>query len=229
MREKIDPLPVPPNPTPDYFVSAYYLPSHSEPVYGDVVYNGKKIECAKIEIGSNEYALCDASSYHRGCSKKKGVFGRGLINDEKDPFHVERCGNLGEMAFGKLFGLPVDFTFRQRGDNGDFSMGKYSVNVKTATYNYWTGLVRVYKSQADKDADVRIALDADLFVFGWLGTESRDKKNSIVYLAGYHKKEYIFDKCDIKPARKGREHFNYEVPFVGLSPIRQLLEKWRNK
>ena len=169
----------------------------------------------KIIISSELYQKCDTCSQNRWSNKKKGFFGRGLINSQDDPCKVERIGLLGEAALSQFIDRKVDFEYKEGGTPSDFKFNNYSLDIKTAARNYGCGLIR-----AKTESNYVISLKSDIYVFAFLESETRQKNEAVVVLAGWLTKEDI-EKCKIVPARIGK-HYNYEARYEILKDIAEL-------
>lgn len=180
----------------------------------------KKKECLVVEILGEEYEICDSSSSNLWANSKTGFYGSGILNKKTDPRRTERIGLLGEMAFSKITKLPYDFTYKIRGKTEDFIFNGKTIDVKTsAKYpNYESGLI-----YAQNEKGKLIKIKPDYFVFSFIMEEDREKKIAKICFVGYTNREYI-QTLPIVKARQGF-HKNYEVPFLELKSINQLLKK----
>ncbi len=166
----------------------------------------------KIEISPLLYQKCESCSQNRWSNKKKGTYGRGLINNVDDPCRAERVGLLGEAALAQFINRKVDYDYKEGGNPFDFSLNKWKIDIKTAAKNYGCGLIRA-QNQNKKP----IELVADIFVFACLEKDDRQNKEATVILKGWLAKADV-EKCPIVPARIGR-HYNYQVNHEQLKSI----------
>lgn len=169
----------------------------------------------KIQISSKLYEKCRKHSQNRWSNKKKGFFGRGIINSNDDPCKVERIGLLGEAALALYIDQKVDYKYRDDGTPFDFNIGGFNIDLKTASRNYGCGLIR-----AISDRGANIELKSDVYVFAYLEGENKEEKSASIVLTGW------LERCKIQtqsvvPARVGR-HFNYECKYTDLNPIETL-------
>lgn len=200
-----------------------YRPQRVEPVRNKIVCNGKEVEVFGVEIVGEEYERCEKQSTNMWANEKTGQFGAGLNNSASDPRGVERIGNLGEMAFAKLFGLEVDFNYRRGGDEQDFLLfDKCSVNTKNTFRNYKAGLIR-----AITDSGKELSLSNDVYVFCYTVSEDRDAKKAKVAVVGWEMKDEIAKREKV-PARKG-DHKNYDIPYDELRAITKLYDLYWEK
>jgi hypothetical protein len=197
-----------------------YKPSRVEPVKTRIVCNGTEIEVFEVEVAGEEYERCDEQSTNMWANGKTGQFGVGLANSKDDPRIVERHGNLGELAFAKIFDLSVDFTYKPGGDQQDFLLFDKSVNIKNAIRNYYAGLIR---AETERGRSLPIANDVYVFAFT---NEDRNAKKAKITIVGWEMRDKI-TKRDKVPARKG-DHKNYDIPYDELQPIGKLHNLYRS-
>lgn len=179
-------------------------------------------ECVQVQITGEEYALCDKTSSNYWSNNKPGAYGKGLGSTYDDKYKPVRTGLLGQMAFSKLFGLPVDTKYRKYGDKYDNLLKGKKVDVKCAMRNYGKGLI--YHTN---EWGRRIPLDKDIYVFSFIKDEDRPNNNATIVIVGYAEKDEI---SSIPPSlgMKGNGHLNYEVPFADLRSILELKEIYDN-
>lgn len=166
----------------------------------------------KIQINPKLYEKCHLCSQNRWSNKKKGFFGRGMINSNIDPYKVERIGLLGEAALAKYINKEVDYEYKEGGTPFDFNFNGLNIDIKTAARNYGSGLIR-----AVSDKGRKIELKSDIYVFGYLEWENKKEKKAEVVLTGWMERCKI-EELEIVPARVG-QHFNYDIPYEKLNPI----------
>src|SRR5574337_737239 len=151
-----------------------------------------------VEVLGHNYDLCQQASSNLWANTKKGRYGSGLINSNKDPRKVERVGLLGEMAFSILSKLPVDFGYKEGGASYDFILkdGR-TVDIKTESklHDYNCGLI-----YAISDWGKPIMLRADLYVFCYLKEESKDNKKAVINFLGYCTQDFV-TQCSVKPGK----------------------------
>ena len=169
----------------------------------------------QILISPHLYIKIEECSANRWSNKKKGQFGRGLINNKEDPCKAERIGLLGEAALSEFINRKVDYEYKEGGSPFDFRLNNLKLDIKTAARNYGTGLIR-----AKSDKGFVIELQSDVYVFACVEEDDRENKKAIVILKGWLTKEEI-EKCQIVPAKIGK-HLNYECPHDKLNPIEDL-------
>ncbi|HUV59106.1 MAG TPA: hypothetical protein VMW09_03235 [Desulfatiglandales bacterium] len=175
----------------------------------------------KVRISGEEYQECVKCSKGDNFwgNSKKGTYGQGLCRTEEDPFRPARIGKLGEMGFSKLFGLPFDNEYRQKGDRYDFTMRGYSIDIKTSKWRKeGPGLIMRYNEQG-----VEIPLSKDIYVFSYCNYEVLKKELAEVVYVGYCLKDDI-QNYPVKLGYRGGKHKNIEVDFKSLIPIAHLYE-----
>lgn len=196
----------------------FYQPEVIQPViYVTPIDN---IDALVVLIEGEEYDKCEEYSHKRACNKKTGEWGKGMINKDGDPRKVERTGLLGEMAFSKIFGYPIDLTYREDGDRYDFIMPKVgTIDIKTASKfpHYRSGLI---KAPYKKDRTLK-KLPCDMYVFAYIDSEDiQNKKAKIVVVGGRLRRD--IQKLPTVPARMG-SHSNYEITYSTLNPTSKML------
>ena len=170
----------------------------------------------RVIITGSEYELADESSKHMWSSKKSGVYGRGLMNNEYDPCYVERTGYLGEMAFGKIMNMKTDFEYREGGQVEDFKLYGKKIDVKTMMYKRDVNYIR-------KNYSAHLDLRCDIYVMAYIEEEKRYKKEAIVEIIGYITKENILNNCELGKAPKSTGYLSYFVKLDQLIPIENML------
>lgn len=195
-----------------------YTPSQlKKPVKDYFMYNHKQYECYVIKVMGVEYQKCVEASMEYWANSKKGFYGSGIGKTEKDENKPVRTGLLGEMAFGKLCGTPVDLSYRKYGDKYDTTLNGKTIDIKCAMRNY--GSILIYQKN---EWGKIIPLDNNIYVAAYISEEDRKAGYAIVHIVGYATNRDV-KKCPIKPARRGR-HFNYEVSFDILKSLDKLLK-----
>lgn len=186
------------------------------------VFDGKIKDCYRVIVSGDDWSLCHEASKHRWSNEKTGHYGSGMANTANDEFRVTRIGLIGEVAFGKIFDLEVDFGYRKGGDKSDFVMGPEKlVDVKTATclQRYARGLI-----YAKSEGGVVIPLKADIFVFSFLEKESKEEKAAIVNFVGYEVKSVIEKIIPVLGRKIGSKHMNYEIKYSEMKPMSLLIK-----
>jgi hypothetical protein len=187
-----------------------------EPVVRVLPFNGIMKKCFIVELDHDDVEKC--KNFRTIISKKPGAYGKGLLND-KEPGVAEFVGQLGETAFGKVFHLPVDFSYATNGDKGDFKIfnGMRILDVKTSKTCYNKSLV-----QAVNESGRHVSLPSEIYVGAYLIEEPY----SVVFV-GWQTRKYLV-KQPIVPGLRGRGHKNREIPYNEMLPMRALLEEHRN-
>lgn len=177
------------------------------------------ITISEVFIDSDEYEICEDFSHKMWANKKKGFYGRGMINNEDDPRRVERTGILGEMSVAKLLDLPINVTYMEGGDQQDFVINGKKADVKTATRNYGALLIRA--SYNGNTADL-IKLDKDIYVSAFIIEENKQDKFAKLGVVGYIDYNNLTENY-LKPARfRNASHWNWDIPYKDLVPIQHL-------
>lgn len=177
----------------------------------------------KIVIEPDEYKLCVESAQNMWANKKKGAYGKGLVNTEDDPYKTERTGKLGEMAFSKMYQLPMDLSYREGGDNQDFICDGIKVNVKTSTKKPWYCAGLVTAGHYRGTDFVPLEIKHDYYVFGYVEMEDKKTSTASIVLVGGCDKATLINR-EIKRAIKGY-HMNYQIPYAELTEIDKIVFK----
>lgn len=202
-------------------VEHFYTPEKTKPVLNKLVFEEVEKVVYSIVVENEEYEKCVEASGNMWANEKTGVYGGGMLNTKNDPRRTERIGKLGEMAFSKIFSIPIDLTYRRGGDKQDFlTSDSKKINIKTASEkkSYNCGLVKATNDNGTK----LIPLSCDIYVFAYVAYDNRDKNEASVVVIGYMEKEEIEKKTPVPARNKFASHLNYEVPFVELKPIKDL-------
>jgi len=180
---------------------------------------GKIIQGVKVDLFEKEYDLCEESSRNMSCNKRFGI-----LNKKDDPYRTERIGRLGEKAFEKLTGLPVNFEYLEKGDKYDFIVdSECKIDVKTSLFSqnecgYITGVNK---------QGIKKYLTSNVFVFAYMSKEDKDQRLSSVVFLGYILREDVL-KIPLIKSNYG-EHKNYIVYYKNLKPIKPLIEAIRTR
>lgn len=173
-----------------------------------------------VEINNEEYDICHEYSFKRGCNKKTGNYGKGINNELCDTRKVERTGLLGEMAFSKLFNIPLNLEYFENGDEYDFKLpNNCTIDIKTSMRNYNSGLIIAVSENGYK-----YKLKCNIYVFAYVKTESREHRNALITFVGIKCRNDII-KMEYSPALKGK-HLNYQIPYANLIPMTKFLKTY---
>ncbi|MEK6882385.1 MAG: hypothetical protein AABY22_22385 [Nanoarchaeota archaeon] len=186
--------------------------------------NSYRESYVRVLIKGTDFDKCVSFSRIMWAKTKKGQWGRGLINDE-DPFKAQRIGAFGEMAFSKVLKVPVNFIYREFGQNEDFILlKKYLVDVKTSNGypRSNSGLIRAYTNTGKK-----LPIKCHFYIFAYLESEDPKKREAIVNLVGFEKRNRIL-KREVVNAEKG-DHYNYKIPYSELKSIKKFFTEYNTK
>lgn len=174
-------------------------------------------ECITVRIGEREYEACAVASSKFWGNSKPGAYGAGLGRTDDDPYKPARVGLLGQMAFGKLTGLPVDIEYRQGGDSQDVLFTNYKFDIKCAM-RYRSDILIYHTNEWGR----KIPLDKDIYVCGYLERENYAINEAVVHMVGFALQKDILT-CEVEPGRKGKGHLNYVLQMKKLRPIIELI------
>lgn len=191
------------------------------PNYFEITCQRKKLKVLSVVIDGEEYDLCDLYSRNMWASKKSGLWGKGLINTDKDKYKVERFGAFGEISYAKISGKPVDFRYIEFGDKQDFVQEENKIDFKIAQRltDYKKGLVRATN---DYGKQTRIL---DYFVFGFLQEEDIKNKTATIAIVGGCDKKTLMNRKTVPARFPGATHTNYEISYSELTPISEIINK----
>lgn len=197
-----------------------YKPLPVEPEIRSVLFNNIKRDLFCVDVYGKEYNICEEAAGNWWCKDKPGFYGQEMANTKEDKNKTIRTGIIGEMGYGKIFNLPVDLKRREFGKDDDFIMGpNKTIDVKTATYNYGSGLI-----YAKNEKGIDIPLKVDIYVFGFIENEDRIKKSATVVFVGYAMKEFVSKLKPVKGEKDVATHMNYKVAYDDLQPMSFLLQ-----
>lgn len=199
-------------------------PKHTKPKL--VKYTFKDLEriAFKVDIVGEEYDMCVDFSKNMWANKKKGEWGRGMMNTDADPYKTERTGIIGEMGYAKLENIPVDMMYREGGDDYDFVRNDKKINIKTSHKEPWyqSGLVKAgyYRTKDGQTEFISLEIKHDYFVFGFLTLDDiKNRMASVIFVGGCDKETLI--NRELKKAIKG-SHMNYQIHFNDLTEMRDI-------
>lgn len=200
-----------------------YKPRAANKTWEIIKVGDREIEVCRILIEANNYEVCDHYSFERWSNVKKGEWGAGLVNSKDDPRKVERVGLFGEIGIGLLFNQRIDLTYREGGDQFDFLLFGKTVNVKMRTESPPRHDRALIKCRHTADSHY-MPLEHELYMFGFMDWE-HERKASVCMVGGIYREN--IDTSVEHPAYRG-SHFNHEVHYRNMIPIRKLLEDYNN-
>ena len=142
------------------------------------------------------------------------TYGGGIGNSTNDKKRVERTGALGEKAFCKLTGFPMNEDYKANGDDGfDFAISSFSMDIKCQMRYYeqavdW-GFYGEFFTKAHLENGVYVPPRSDVIVFSsvfsgdswtenygkdWdeVGVDSKNSNNLIIKFYGAISSKKIF-------------------------------------
>jgi len=193
-----------------------------EPTVVKKMFSGTEIDCIVVEVDGDEYDACVNASIGKKfwSNSKPGAYGAGLASTAADKFKTARTGLLGQMAFAKIFNQPVDLEYRKGGDKFDNKIGRYTYDIKCATWDSGQNLIQHTNEFGKKNEQ---ALSKDLYILSYIESEDKIQKKCKVVIVGYATKKDI-QECETKIGKLGKGHYNYVVRFVKSRSIVKLLE-----
>ena len=176
-----------------------------------------------IVISGTNYLDCVDNSSNRWSNTKTGSYGKGVMNNKKDPRKVERVGLLGEQAYAIYFNKEVDFSYRRGGDDYDFQLGPFTVDVKTTTMT--NKAVFKYCQKSGR----RVYPKCDIYVAAQLLEEQPENEVATVCLHGWLSKNELDTLATIEPGIYGyiegeKGWLNYALYFNNLRTIEGLYQ-----
>lgn len=190
---------------------------HHIKIHNPSLHKFVKTEICAVVVEGEDYDQCVEASKNQWSSSKSGNY----LNP-KDQFQAERTGLLGEMAFAMIFGLPVDLSYRETGDDGwDFMLSSgHKIDVKTNI-----GYQRFnpsYCIRFQEETFETHRLNADIYVVGYIYSEDKENKKAVVYLVGCEKVgDMLNDESYHQPSRYG-SWTNIELQYYKLRSFRAL-------
>lgn len=201
-------------------MSNTYLASQVVPFFKMHNIGRLNINCVTVKLTPQEWAICNEASANMWSNSKSGSkYNKGLINTEEDPHFAERVGRIGEMAFSKISGLPVDLEYKVKGDDYDFITDYGTIDVKTSCkLPSYKQILVTGATASGKLFDIK----SQIFVAAYLAHEDRIAQKATVVIVGWCDKEQLM-KGGLQKGRAGK-HFNYTVHYRDLQSIAKLLE-----
>ena len=189
-----------------------YLPKKVIPVIKKGLY--------KVKVINEEYTICVESSKGNNfwSNSKEGEYGQGLCKQDNDLFKPARMGKLGEMAFAKLFGIPLDISYREKGDKYDFLVNGVSIDVKTTGPKRKKGPGLVLRAN---EKGFEIPIGKDIYVFSYCAfDDTLWKQAEIVFVGWCTKKELL--TFPVEKGILGSGHKNIVADFGKLHSMSEL-------
>lgn len=179
------------------------------------------IECLSVGVEEEEYYVCEVSSWAENfwSNSKSGTFGKGLIYTEEDKYRTVRTGLLGQMAFAKVIGEPLDISYRKYGDKYDFLINGLTVDVKCSTKDMGKNFVCCVTERG-----VNLPVNKHIYVCSYLEYENRIEMKANVILVGYTTKDKVA-KLPLKKGHRGGTHMNREIEFEYTTSITELVNR----
>jgi len=202
-------------------VENLYLPELIEtPYVTKKLWDNKEIDCIEVEISGDEYGLCEQTAPLMWTNEKsQTLYNTGCGSTKSDPYKPIRTGLLGQMAVGKVFGEPVDLTYRKHGDQYDILFGTYLVDVKCSMQK--NNCVLIYRRSENGS---EIPLNKDIYIFSYVKyKEDQLAKKATIGIAGFVFKEDLLDHKEKLGRVRNSRHYNIEVLWGEMRSISKLL------
>jgi hypothetical protein len=180
------------------------------------------IHAAVVDINPTEYKVCEDFGEIMWAREKGGIYGRGMINNSKDPCKAERSGCLGEMAVAKILDLSMNITYKKGGDKTDFIINGLPTDVKTATTSHGALLIVATKWG---NQNIRLKLNNDIYIAAYVVNEDRINKFAKIAVMGFFEKALINESYFKKARMPGMEFWNWDIPYTDLNNIESLVAK----
>jgi len=171
-----------------------------------------------VTIDGKEYSECQYYSDKLDTvNKRKSPYNNGIVNNSEDERKAERVGLLGETAFGYLFSLGPDFSFRPKGIPYDFIINDKKIDVKTSIKPTSKSFIRVRNERGES-----VPMQSDLYVAAYLYRENRQQEwAQVIIVGGAWKKDLA--SYEIRKSPRGN-WFNIELEYTNLIPINKLIQ-----
>ena len=185
-------------------------------------------KCLVVRVTGSEYTACETAASNRWSNKKKGVWGKGIINTDEDPHKAERVGILGEVALSKLISVPADLEYREKGDKQDFVYKNKKIDVKTNFYlnSKQVGYIKCALFNKNTYTATKVLFshfDKDIFVFSFLDKEDRKNKEAVICFIGFIFRSDLCMKY-IEPGHYKSNHLNFEIPYCETREMSEFLD-----
>ena len=125
------------------------------------------------------------------------------------------------MAFSKFMDIPVYFEYLANGDDNDFVINEHTIDVKTASRNYGSVLVRCISEKGNWVLD-----PCDIYIAGYIHQEVPEEHYAEVSIEGWCTKEYLSTLSPV-PARVGK-HQNLQLDFDKINPISSIKKELKS-
>lgn len=202
----------------------YYTKTVKPKIEKEKFLDGTIRDCVVVDIFGKEYELCEDVAKIYWSHGKSSAFGVGMISTPEDPYRTERVGVLGEAAFSKISGLPMDVSRINYGDEQDYVINKkHKVDVKCASRNNGVNLVRCVTSGGFEKP-----MDKDIYIMSYMKRENRQEKKATISIVGFHTNKTL-KQCPVEPGLRPSRHMNYESYFEDTKPIVPFLEMCKKK
>jgi len=187
-------------------------------------FNRREMKCFSVLVQGEEYQQCVNASENENywANSKPGEYGAGMGREADDKYKPVRTGMLGEMAFSKVFGTDIDFSYQVCGDAYDAVLGGKTLDIKCTMKN--NNKILIYKTN---EWGKPVSLKKDLYIGCYVSEEDREHNWAEIIIVGWLPLKAITE-CPVMPGygANGRtaKHYNYEVYFRMMEPIGDLYE-----
>ena len=176
-------------------------------------------ECFRVRIGKEDIKYYSEKGNNYSIWEKEK-------SDYRDATpNALPVGILGELAFAKVFNMPMDTDYKRGGDRCDFIINK-NIKVDVKTSMTW----KKYKSPkcfvrvGEKGKEYPI--DKDIYVTNILEEFGDDK--CIISLVGYITGKRVNDLSNVE-SKKYENVINKEIPILETEPISKMYNYIKNK
>ena len=179
-------------------------------------------ECAVVELTGDEYDT--AWMAEKWVSSKKSHYGspkpyKGPVKRYQGIDMKGLYGNMGELAWGKLSGLPVDLEYRVGGDQYDFLIGDMETDIKMAFPK--PERFRARGPSILAVIDFKREKPKDLYIAGFIDKDDPAEQHATVVFAGYIGKDELVERPLV--ASKYGNAQNYDIWFYEMALMRDIL------
>ena len=176
------------------------------------------VECLVVTLEGEDYEVCwstDISSSEKTTEYGSKDCYNGPVEEYQGRDNKAAHGFFGEVALAKIFSLPVDTTYRPKGDQHDFIFSGLTTDMKMGMLTSW----RVPNITAENKG--RVHEPKQLYIMGFV-VEHEIGEYVKVAIVGFMDGKVV-GKCQLRNSVKYGGVSNYDVYYTDAEPIRDIL------